>query len=273
MTQESCRIYRRVSAGRVHRRRRCSASYDDEDLGMSRGLTTLYPLDCSDIPFQPVLGYSQEHDLMSDFSSTIPALSSEQPATPRPLIPSCAGDLDEGAEDDEAGAVEPNIRFQCDIYQPQCTIPAQNTLTHHLSAAEFTTGCSAQHSQTSMANELLYVQQPQEIQPQRPLEIAWSRHERQQRHRRRRQRRRSRQHQRRRATHCRRVIEDDTYIKPPCCSSLGCKICLSLCTQFKKVLVFFASFGTICVLLGIVLGVLRSPGNSFFTLSLMFVGK
>ena len=94
---------------------------------------------------------------------------------------------------------------------------------------------------------------------------------------RRRRRRRSRHHHhhhrhRSHRHHHHQVLEDDAYIKP-CCSSLGCKICLSLCLQFKKVLVFFASFGIICVLLGIVLGVLRAPGNSFFTLSLMFVGK
>lgn len=91
---------------------------------------------------------------------------------------------------------------------------------------------------------------------------------------RRRRRRRSRHHHRHRSQrHHPQVIEDDQYIKP-CCSSLACKICLSLCLQFKKVLVFFASFGIICVLLGIILGVLKkTPGNSFFTLSLMFVGK
>lgn len=90
------------------------------------------------------------------------------------------------------------------------------------------------------------------------------------RHRQRRRRRRSR-HQGRHRSHTRR--DDDTYVKPKCCSILGCKICLAGCLQFKKVLVFFASLGVICVLIGIVLGVLRAPGNSFFTLSLMFVGK
>lgn len=97
----------------------------------------------------------------------------------------------------------------------------------------------------------------------------------------RRHHRRRRRHRRNRRRHHRRrhadisssqMLADDERIKP-CCSSLGCKICLSLCLQFQKVLIFFATFGILCVLTGIILGVLRAPGNSFFTLSLMFVGK
>lgn len=92
---------------------------------------------------------------------------------------------------------------------------------------------------------------------------------RERRHRQRRRRRRRSRHRRHRHS----GREEEGYIKPPCCSALACKICLATCLQFKKVLVFFASFGVICVLIGIVLGVLSSPGNSFFTLSLMFVGE
>ena len=96
------------------------------------------------------------------------------------------------------------------------------------------------------------------------------RHGRRRRHRRRRRRHRSRHHRSRRSGGHR---DDETYVKPSCCSLLGCKICTATCLQFKKVLIFFAFFGVICVLIGIVLGVLRAPGNSFFTLSLMFVGE
>lgn len=68
-----------------------------------------------------------------------------------------------------------------------------------------------------------------------------------------------------------RYTEEEGTLKS-CCSLFGCKICLSLCLQFKKVLIFFASFGVLCIATGVLLGVLRAPGNSFFTLSLMFVG-
>lgn len=106
-----------------------------------------------------------------------------------------------------------------------------------------------------------------------PQEFLQPRPRRDRRHRqrrRRRRRRRSRHHSRRRPGAS---GEGDGYVKPRCCSVLGCKICLAGCLQFKKVLLFFASLGVVCVLIGIVLGVLRAPGNSFFMLSLMFVGK
>ncbi|XP_067936235.1 uncharacterized protein [Watersipora subatra] len=90
----------------------------------------------------------------------------------------------------------------------------------------------------------------------------------------RRERRRRRRRRRHRSRHHRRSsnhTDDDSYVKPDCCSALACRICLANCMEFKKVLVFFASSGIICVLIGIILGVLKSPGNHFFIMSLSFV--
>jgi len=100
-----------------------------------------------------------------------------------------------------------------------------------------------------------------------------ARRERRRSQRRSRRRRRRSRHRRRRHHNSNTSHQDERYVSPPCCSILSCKICLAGCLQFKKVLVFFASLGVICVLIGIVMGVLRAPGNSFFTMSLMFVGK
>jgi len=90
--------------------------------------------------------------------------------------------------------------------------------------------------------------------------------------RRRRRHGRRNRHRNRRRRHYTQQQQDDGPLKP-CCSLLGCKICMSMCLEFRKVLIFLASVGVACILIGVVLGVLRSPGNSFLTLALMFVGK
>lgn len=59
-----------------------------------------------------------------------------------------------------------------------------------------------------------------------------------------------------------------------CCSQLCCLRCITTVTAFRWVLVALAMLGVCCVVTGIILGALHMTiGDSFLTLSLMFIGR
>lgn len=59
-----------------------------------------------------------------------------------------------------------------------------------------------------------------------------------------------------------------------CCSRSCCLRFLMAITSFRWILLFFALIGVSCIISGIVLGSLHmAVGNSFLTLSIMFIGK
>jgi len=59
-----------------------------------------------------------------------------------------------------------------------------------------------------------------------------------------------------------------------CCSRSCCLRFLMAITSFRWILLFFAMIGVSCIISGIVLGSLHmAVGNSFLTLSIMFIGK
>ena len=59
-----------------------------------------------------------------------------------------------------------------------------------------------------------------------------------------------------------------------CCTKDLCLDCVTVVTTFRWVLVTLAMLGVCCVVTGIILGALHMTiGNSFLTLSLMFIGK
>lgn len=67
--------------------------------------------------------------------------------------------------------------------------------------------------------------------------------------------------------------EDGDCEEKLCCSRLHCRLCLTGCLQFKKVLLFLALSVMGCVLTSITLGVIQIPKSSHITLSLLFAGK
>ena len=68
---------------------------------------------------------------------------------------------------------------------------------------------------------------------------------------------------------------DDPEARHCCqCNKDCCTDCITVVTTFRWVLVSLAMLGVCCVVTGIILGALHMTiGNSFLTLSLMFIGK